>query len=275
MIKFSCLIRTTGTFFFTTRLISTKTRSPAMTVTSPLSEDLWMIYSWKLTLLVETISSFQAMRHPQPVDTFMWRIRTQTPAVLMPKFAPWIISGNTGYLFTLHLWSIGTLLIWKSTEWQRSSLILRLVWWRLDMSTFSPLLALSEKKTYRSPVDIPPPPPPPPPTHTHIKKWCMASFVIILNGLLNRQSSCANFGSFRLEIDSFECLIAQIYFNLCCIFLYHDVFVQGAQPISKNLFLKMTIESSGDLLSKFQGDMHTFLTRPLDLAFEYDVIDGT
>ena len=37
----------------------------------------------------------------------------------------------------------------------------------------------------------------------------------------------------------------------------------------------MTIESSGDFLSKYQGDTYTFLTRPFDLAFEYDVIDGT
>ena len=109
--------------------------------------------------------------------------------------------------------------------------------------------------------------------HTHTK-FMRASFVKSLSGLLNRQSSCANFGSFRLEIDSFEYLIAQIY-CIFRIFLYHDVSVQGAQPISKNRFLKMTIESSGDLCSKFEGDMHTFLTRPLDLAFEYDVIDGT
>ena len=65
--------------------------------------------------------------------------------------------------------------------------------------------------------------------------------------------------------------------SYCIIFsrLYHFISVQGAQSASNNRYLKMRIESSGEFLNKFQGATYTFLTRPLNLVFEYDIVDGT
>lgn len=48
----------------------------------------------------------------------------------------------------------------------------------------------------------------------------------------------------------------------------------GAKATSDNTHLKLAVQSAGQFSCKYDGSVYNFLTKPINLAYEYDLTDG-